>query len=117
MKLVEPLLDRPPFFDGWETQNAGFQFRCGDCATLQQIGVLHIAEAAWSWRNQFEEPLRSEIAGCFQINLNNTSIASGMDAVVRVLCEKCSRCSFDFFWINEYRHSCYQDSLKAIAVP
>jgi len=115
MTTIEPVKMRKPFFDGWETDKVRYAFSCYSCGTEATIGFKNILEAAWGWKEKTELQLRSSVASHFGIDLGNKFIGDGMDAVVISQCSKCSRRTFVYFWFHEYRHSCYQISLRGLS--
>lgn len=115
MTTIEPVEAREPFFDGWETGTCCYTYRCRSCGTEVTIGFSEINDAAWGWREKTEGRLRSTLAAHFRIDLGDTYIGNGMDAVVVSPCPKCAHTTCVYFWVNEYRHSCYQVSLRGLS--
>ena len=115
MRIVEPLKEREPFFEGWQTDEGSFTYPCPGCALDQTIGFTEILKAAWGWRERTGEPLRSELAKQFRINLSDRSIGNGMDAVVDRACPQCAANVFVCFSFLETSNSVYRISLSAIA--
>lgn len=115
MTIIEPVKTRKPFFDGWETDQVCYVHACHRCAAKAKIGFREIHAAAWGWRENTEEQLRSSLASHFGIDLSSKYIGNGMDAVVLSQCQKCSDTNFIYFWFHEYRHSCFEISLRGSA--
>jgi sarcosine oxidase delta subunit len=116
MKLIQPLKERPSFFDGWETEKATYTFECPHCGSEEKIEFKEMLEAAWGWQERATEKKRKELAEVFKINLSDRNIGHGMKSVVESICSKCARPTYTFFWFQEYRHSCYDISLRASAI-
>lgn len=115
MKLLEPVKTRKPFFDGWETDKVKFTFTCSSCGTNASIDFKNILDAAWSWKDKTEAPIKNELAELFGIALTNKSIGNGMDAVVSSKCLNCRQITYTYFWFHEYRNSCYKIALRGSA--
>jgi hypothetical protein len=115
MKIVEPVQERHAFFNGWETEGAFYDHVCNQCHTKNRIVFKDILDAAWGWREKTNPKHRKMIADIFKIDLANRSIGSGMDAIVTKKCNECDATYYVFFWFYEYRHSCYDISLRGIA--
>ena len=82
MKLIKPLKERPLFFEGANTRKATFKYKCFSCNRENEVRFNEILESAWGWRELTQSNEREKLASLFQINLDDKSIASGMDAVV-----------------------------------
>jgi hypothetical protein len=115
MTTLEPIKAREPFFDGWETDKVTHTFSCHACGAEVSVGFGDMHHAAWGWRERTEPQLRSSLATHFGIDLTNKYIGDGMDAVVVAHCPKCGGKTYLYFWFHEYRHSCYQISLRGAA--
>jgi hypothetical protein len=115
MRTIEPVREREPFFDSWETKKFHYAFSCSSCGTEAAIEFDEILESAWGWKENTEQHLKWAIASHFGIDLTNKYIDLGMDAVVVWQCAKCSHKTFVYFWFHEYRNSCYQISLRGLS--
>ena len=115
MRLIEQVRQRPSFLDGWETDKATFAFRCPHCEEAMSVTFKEMLDAAWGWKDGTAPLLRERLGATFAINLNNRSIGSGMAAVVSKACAKCRTDYHFYFWLDEYRNSCYAIGLRAIA--
>ncbi|MFO8009652.1 MAG: hypothetical protein R6U89_02455 [Dehalococcoidia bacterium] len=115
MKIIEQVKEREPFFDGWETEKVGFTFRCDHCRTSCIISFKEILDAAWGWKESMAVDQKKAVALAFGIDLDNRNIGNGMNAVVTKVCANCKKTFYVFFWFHEYRHSCYQISLRGLA--
>jgi len=116
MKLIQPLKERPPFFDGWKTKKATYKFECPHCGSEEKIEFKEMTEAAWRWEERATENKRRELAEVFKIDLSDRYIGQGMTSVVESICSKCANPTYTYFWFNEYRNSCYAISLRASAI-
>jgi hypothetical protein len=116
MKTIEPFRLREPFFDGWKTDKVRYPFSCPSCDKGKDIRFAEICEAAWGWRERTEVRLRSSIASHFGIDLTSRYIGDGMDAVIASKCVRCNQVTYVYFWFHEYRNSCYEISLRGIAI-
>jgi hypothetical protein len=116
MKLVQPIQERESFFNGWETDNACYRFDCPHCSSKLNIKFKQMLDAAWGWQERTPGQTRNALASIFKIDLSDRNIGSGMKAVVETECPNCRRPTFTFFWFHEYRHSCYDISLRASAI-
>ena len=115
MKLVLASEERPPFFDGWKTDEAIYSSACDSCGREMTVHFPAMLDAAWSWREKMKEVDRAAVARVFRIDLANRSIAKGMDAVVDQVCSHCGSRHLLHFHFHEYRHSCYEISIRGIA--
>lgn len=115
MKIVEPVSVRDPFFDGWDTQNVKHSFDCSSCGAMGNVDFKHILSAAWNWREKTEVAVKLKLSSLFDIELENKFIGNGMDAVVATKCLNCGNITYTYFWLHEYRHSCYQISFRGSA--
>ena len=115
METLEETQKRRPFFDGADTERATYSLRCDQCGTTIKVRFKQMLDAAWGWRDRTDPDLASRIAKQFRIDLKNTSIRGGMDAVVSCKCPNCGRKLYGYFWFPEYRHSCYEISMYGIA--
>ena len=116
MKLIQPLKERTSFFDGAETANATYWFECPHCGSEEKIEFKDMLEAAWGWEEMMPKKKQIELAKVFQIDLSDRSIRHGMKSVVESICSTCENPTYTFFWFQEYRHSCYEISLRASAI-
>lgn len=116
MNTIEPVRTREPFFDGLETGMVHQSYSCPSCGSDVKIGFTDIHHAAWNWRDETEHRLRASLAAHFGIDLTNMYIGDGMDAVVAAQCPRCARTMYVYFWFHEYRHSCYQISLRGVVI-
>lgn len=115
MTIIEPVKKRPSFFNGWDTESATYDFVCSACGDLTHVAFKEMLDAAWGWQEMFRPSERQFIAGIFGIDLSNKSIGNGMSAIVTKQCASCEVIHDIYFWFHEYRHSCYDISLRGIA--
>tara|TARA_B110000003_G_C16560758_1_gene500319 strand:- start:170 stop:556 length:387 start_codon:yes stop_codon:yes gene_type:complete len=115
MKIILPVKERKSYFNGWETEKATYEFECPQCSAKKKIEFKEILDAAWGWHERTKEPKRSLLAKTFGIDLTDRSIRNGMHAVVTTSCSECGIDIYTFFWFQEYRHSCYDISVRALA--
>ena len=115
MKIIEPIKERTSFFNGWETDKAFYDLICSQCNQPSRITFNEMLDAAWGWIESMEINERKSVADTFGINLQNKFIGNGMTAVVTKVCPSCGAVHYVFLWFHEYRHSCYDISLRAIA--
>ena len=115
MKIIEPIKERPAFFNGWETDKAVCDLICSQCNQQARITFKEMLDAAWRWKERMEITERTAVADAFGIDLRNKSIGTGMTAIVTKTCTGCGATHYAFLWFHEYRHSCYDISLRASA--
>ena len=115
MKIIEPIMERPSFFNGWETDKAFYDLICSQCNQPSRITFKEMLDAAWGWIERMEITERTSVADAFGIDLQNKYIGNGMTAIVTKICASCGATHYVFLWFDEYRHSCYDISLRAIA--
>jgi hypothetical protein len=114
MIIIEPVKERPAFFNGWETDKAFFDLICSQCKQPARICFKEMLDAAWGWKERMELTERQAVADAFGIDLGNKSIGNGMTAIVTKTCDGCGATHHAFMCFHEYRHSCYDISLRAI---
>lgn len=115
MKIVEPVKERPSFFNGWETEAATYSVSCSRCGKPIPTVFKEMLDGAWGWKERLPPGERQDVADTFGINLSNRSIGNGMSAIVKKKCESCGTTHYIYFWFHEYRHSCYDISLRGLA--
>jgi hypothetical protein len=115
MILCQPIKERLPFFQGWDTESAVFDTGCPHCKERLQVKFKEMLDAAWGWKDRMDEQLRDPLAKIFEINLSNRSIAMGMPGVVVRTCPNCQKSSYFYFHFNETSNSVYSISLRAAA--
>jgi hypothetical protein len=115
MILYQPIKERLPFFQGWDTKSAVFDTGCPHCKERLQVKFKEMLDAAWGWQDRMDEELRDPLAKIFEINLSNRSIAMGMPGVVSRTCTSCHISSYFYFHFNETSNSVYSISLRAAA--
>ena len=116
MKIIESIKERKSFFNGWETENAFYDLICSQCKQPARITFKEMLDAAWGWIERMEITERTSVSAAFGIDIRNKSIRDGMTAIVTKTCSGCGATHYAFLWFNEYRHSCYDISLRAIAM-
>lgn len=115
MILFQPIKDRLPFFQGWDTESAVFDTGCPHCKERLQVKFKEMLDAAWGWQDRMDEQLRESLATIFEINLSNRSIAMGMPGVVSLTCPNCHKSSYFYFHFNETSNAVYSILLRAAA--
>ena len=116
MRIIESVKEREPFFDGWETDKAVFNYSCDQCKASIVISFKDMLNAAWGWIEKTKEDQKTAIAAAFGIDLEDKFIGNGMSSVVTKVCPKCNQTHHIFFWFHEYRNSCYRIVFKGLAV-
>ena len=102
-----------PYFDGWDTAIATYECACPECDATLQIDFSTVRTGAWKWKESFSQSEIEELSVTF--GLPRERAPQPWPSLSRVACVRCKAEYIFYASFDEYRHSAFRLTARALA--
>ena len=112
---LRPSTLRQPFFDGSDTAEVRYWFRCESCGTRMSVSFAQMLQGAWGWKERFSVDEIARITELFALGEGCKALSGGWPSISEVACASCDGRHIFYADFHEYRHSTYRIVAQGVA--